>query len=90
MQITQLVKALEKAEMKMVKKPIGKDKETLWKYTCTSSTHKCEFYHSGDTDDCRTVEVMRKNESKNFASEYFPPSYCSTVKAVVSHMRGDW
>lgn len=103
MNIKRLINALEKAGLTVekidcheYKKAIGHYKEPFWKYTCVSATHKCDFFPNGKdnegnaSEDCCSVQVMRKNERNDSQSDYFPGSFCSTIKAVVSHMKGDW
>lgn len=103
MNIKRLVKALEKAGLTVEKidrhehrKASGHYTGPFWRYFCESETHKCEFYPNGIDDDgqpsemCCSVQVMRIKENNDSQSDYFPGSFCSTIKAVVSHMKGDW
>ena len=96
MNIKRIVNALEKAGMKVqkidcneYKKAIGHYKEPFWKYLCVSETHKCEFFPNGaGSETCCSVQVMRKNERNDSQSDYFPGSFCRTIKSIVNAMRG--
>lgn len=99
MNIARLVKALEKAgvEVKKIdrneyKKAIGHYTEDFIVYECKSSTHKCTIYPNGRLNDgtlnesCYSVQVMRRNESNDSQSDYFPGWFAKTIKSVVQGM----
>lgn len=102
MNIARLIKALEKAGLKVEKTDTNEYKKQwghydgpFWRYSCVSATHHCCFwpngYHEGDDKDMTTcsVQVMRKNERNDSQSDYFPGSFCRTIKSVVASMQGN-
>lgn len=102
MNIARLIKALEKAGLKVIKhdtneykKSIGHYKEPFWHYYCESATHKCDFWPNGcdekgeANENCCSVQVMRKNERNDSQSDYFPGFFCRTIKDTVNSMIGN-
>jgi len=102
MNIKRLINALEKAgynvkrlDMNEYKKSIGHYIEASYHYVCHSDSHKCDFFPNGRNNDgtpsetCCSVQVMRKNERNDSQSDYFPGSFCRTIKSVVAAMKGD-
>ncbi len=102
MNIKRLISALNKAGLKVEKEDVNEYKKQwghydgpFWRYTCFSETHKCDFYPNGyqndgtANEDCCSVQVMRKNESNDYQSDYFAGHFCRTIKSVVKSMKGE-
>lgn len=100
MNIARLVRALEKAGLKVIKTDTNEYKKQwghydgpFWHYYCEGPTHKCDFwpngYHDGEDKDMTTcsVQVMRKNERNDSQSDYFPGCFHRTIKSVVAALK---
>lgn len=80
MKITNLIKRLEKAGMKIEQNSNGQ-------YYCQSSTRVCSFYkNGGDSDQAICVNIRRINDHHDYMSDYHAGFFVDTIKDAIKYL----